>query len=77
MSLRDLFPGYYKPSENDFKAMWKDGIFVLDTSALLNLYRYTSGTRDELFRILEQLRDRLWMPYQVGLEFSRNRERVI
>jgi hypothetical protein len=38
--MRDLFPGFYRPSEEEFHRVWQEGIFVLDTNVLLNLYRY-------------------------------------
>ena len=44
-----------------------------DTNVLLNLYRFQSEARDQLFGALEKLGDRLWIPYQVGLEFHRRR----
>ena len=44
---------------------------------LLSLYRFRVEARDDLFRVLERLGDRLWIPYQVGLEFHRNRLSVI
>lgn len=57
----------------DWSAMsekvWKDGIIVFDTNVLLNLYRYSEEARDELLELMKSFQKRLWMPYQVGLEF--------
>lgn len=75
--MRDLFNHYYPPSDDFFTHLWREATFVFDTNVLLNLYRYTSQTRDDLIRVLEQLQQRIWFPHQVGLEFSRNRISVI
>ena len=57
--------------------VWQDGIIVFDTNVLLNLYRYNEEARDELLEMMKSFQKRLWMPYQVGLEFLANRETVI
>lgn len=57
--------------------VWQDCVIVFDTNVLLNLYRYNEGARDELIGMMKSFQDRLWMPYQVGLEFLLNRENVI
>ena len=44
---------------------------------LLNIYRYTPETREVLFDIIQQLKDRTWLPHQVMLEYHENREEVI
>ncbi len=75
--MRDSFYGYYPPSDNEFEELWSSGLIILDASTLLNLYRYSSPTSGEFIGVLRSLRDRLWIPYQVGLEFQRNRLDVI
>lgn len=57
--------------------VWQDGIIVFDTNVLLNLYRYNEEARDELLELMKSFQKRLWMPYQVGVEFLANREAVI
>ena len=71
--MRDTFPGYYRPSEAEFGELWDTGVFVLDTSVILNLYRYPSEARDDLLKILDAVADRLWIPHQVALEYQENR----
>jgi len=75
--MRDLFPGYYRPTQEQFQQMWRECIFVFDANVLLNIYRYSSDTRDELFDVLEHLKDRIWIPHQAMLEYHENREEVI
>ncbi|MFH8582666.1 PIN-like domain-containing protein, partial [Streptomyces zaomyceticus] len=50
---------------------------VLDTNVLLSLYEYTAESREEVLTALGQVSERLWMPYQVGLEFVRGRRGVL
>ncbi|HEU5269760.1 MAG TPA: PIN-like domain-containing protein [Jatrophihabitans sp.] len=75
--MRDLFPGYYPPSSAELAEMWNTGLVVLDASTLLNMYRYSADTRSDFVGVLNHLRDRLWIPHQVALEFQRNRLEVI
>ncbi|MFK0044741.1 PIN-like domain-containing protein [Streptomyces sp. NPDC090741] len=71
-----LQPG---PSSEDAErgAFFNDGIIVLDTNVLLSLYEYTETSRQEVLSALEQAAGRLWMPYQVGLEFVRGRRSTL
>ena len=75
--MKNLFKGYHKLDDEEFKSLWKNALFIFDTNILLNLYRYQSSTRDELLQVMERLEDRVWIPYHVGLEFQRNRLKVI
>ena len=43
--MKDIFKGYYRPSDDEFKKMWEEGIFVFDTNVLLNFYRYKKETK--------------------------------
>ncbi|MEE4544679.1 PIN-like domain-containing protein [Streptomyces sp. V4-01] len=71
-----LQPG---PSAADAErsAFFSDGVIVLDTNVLLSLYEYTETSREEVLSALEQTVGRLWMPYQVGLEFVRGRRSTL
>lgn len=75
--MKPQFCGYYPPSDTEYERLWKEATIVLDTNVLLNLYRLPTTARDELLKVLDLLKDRLWIPYQVGLEFQRRRLTVI
>lgn len=75
--MKSKFNIFYKPSEEEHRKIWDDSIFVLDTNILLNLYRYTDTTRNELINILEKLNKRVWIPHQVAMEYHFNRSKVI
>jgi hypothetical protein len=67
-TIFDGFEGYQVPSNDEADLALRSGVVVVDTNALLNLYRYNERTRDDLFRVLESLGTRLWVPHQVMLE---------
>jgi len=75
--MEENFPGYHKFKEEDFSELWRDCIFVFDTNVLLNLYRYKISTRDELLKIFNEIKDRIWIPHQVALEYHDERLNVI
>lgn len=76
--MKGRFPGYYRPTQAELDALWQDGtLVVLDTNILLHLYRVPASTRNLLLSILERLKDRLWIPHQVGIEYQRRRLSVI
>ena len=75
--MRAKFPGYYRPTEIEFSALWKDCIFVFDANVLLNLYRYTPDTKSSLLSILRKISDRIWLPYQAAYEYHNRRIDVI
>jgi hypothetical protein len=75
--LRDQFEFFYTPDDKATAAALRTGLVTPDTNVLLSLYRFQSEARDELFGALERVGDRLWVPYQVALEFHRNRLKVI
>src|ERR1022692_4157401 len=75
--MRDLYPGYKSPSDDDLTELWKTCIFAFDASALLDCYRLTPTSCDEYFWALEKIPTRLWLPHQAGLEYYDNRIEVI
>lgn len=75
--MRDKFPGYYRPTDDEFKNMWEKGLFVFDTNVLLDFYRYSDETVKELFKIMDVIQDRIWIPYQVSKEYHRNLTSIV
>ena len=75
--MKDLFKGYVSYSDSEYKRMWGGALVVVDTNILLNCYRYSSETRDKILGILEKMKGRLWLPYQVSKEFFRNKDTVM
>lgn len=75
--MKKQFAAYYELPETRIKEIWENALIVFDTNALLNLYRYKEETRNQFIKVLEFYGDRLWLPYQVGMEYHKRREVVI
>lgn len=75
--MKDIFPGHFKESEKDLKAVWDSCIFIFDANILLNLYRYSDSTRNEFLRILKKINSRTWLPHRAAEEYLNNRLSVI
>ena len=77
--MKTTFREYHQYTEEEFKKLWDECIFVFDTNTLLNMYRYRRETVDKYFKVLSDLKknNKLWIPHQVGFEFYENRISVI
>jgi PIN like domain len=75
--MKDLFPGFYKKSEESLKELWDKGLITFDANVLLSLYRYSDATRKEFFSILKKFDNKIWLTNQAALEYNRNRCEVI
>lgn len=75
--VKDRFPGWNPPGEKELQRYWRGGVVAIDANVLLNAYRYSHSTRDELLQALEGLGDRLWLPHRAAEEFHRNRLAVL
>ena len=43
----------------------------------VDLYSFQPESREDFFKVLDKLKDRIWIPYHVGLEFQRRRLDII
>jgi PIN like domain len=77
--MKKIFREYHQFTDQEFQQLWKNCFFVFDTNTLLNMYRYSRTTVDAYFDVLNELKKnkQLWIPYQVGYEFYKNRINVI
>lgn len=71
--MRSLFPGHFRPTENDFKSLWDSCIFAVDANVLLNLYRYSQETRVALEDAIKSISGRIFLPHQAAKEYLKNR----
>ncbi|MCX6674513.1 MAG: PIN domain-containing protein [Methanothrix sp.] len=67
----------YRPSKEEFQDIWKNCMFVPDTSLLLGLFRYSPNLRESIIGVFERVPERLWIPYQVAFEYHNNWENVV
>lgn len=73
--MKQNFKEFYT-SDSDPESIWSSAFVVLDSSVLLNLFRLPVSARDRLLQVLEAIREQLWLPHHVGLEYHRNRSKV-
>lgn len=69
MNLKDIFPGHFRPTDEEYQEVWENCLFVLDTNTLINLYRYSEPAKQDVIKILHKIQDRLWMPFRVAEEY--------
>ncbi|MGD2199889.1 PIN-like domain-containing protein [Lysinibacillus fusiformis] len=72
-----VFREFFYNDRLDFKNLNNDTVVIFDTNTLLNIYRYSNDTRNQLISAIKSIQSNVWMPYQVGLEFNLNRRSVI
>lgn len=77
--MNNIFRGFYMPKEKEIQEMWgnEKTLFIFDTNTILNLYRCEEQTKDDILSIMRQLGNKSWLPFQVYLEYQRNRIKVI
>lgn len=75
--MKQEFRGYYQPTKSEFDRLWADAMYVVDANVLLNLYAYSDSTCDEILRLFEEHRERMWIPYQAAGEYHECRCKVI
>jgi hypothetical protein len=64
--MKDLFPGYYPLSKDEFDELWKNCVFILDTNSILNLYRYNDETRTDFIDVLRKIEN--WALLNQGMK---------
>lgn len=75
--MREEFAEFYYPTESEIEELWQNGIIIFDTNILLNLYDLSEETSNRVLDIFEDLKDRIWIPYNVFYEYHQNRLNVI
>lgn len=78
--MREQFSCFYNDeSESYLKPIWESDktLFVFDTNVLIDLYAFQPESREDFFKVLDKLRDKIWLPYHVGLEYQRRRLEII
>ncbi len=77
--LEVLLRVHRDPDDIDFNSIWDNGLFVFDSNVLLDLYRLPESASNDLIGVLrdDQLRQRIWIGFQVIVEFLNNRHEAI
>lgn len=65
-------------TEEEEDSLWKECLFVFDSSALLNFYEYSRSTQKNIIDVIfKQLNGRLWIPHHVKDEYLKNRRTTL
>lgn len=75
--IKNIFSGHRRKTEEEIQHMLEDGLIAFDANVLLNLYRYSSSTREAFLDIISKFSDKIFLPHQVVFEYSKNRYDVI
>jgi len=77
--LDALIRTHRDPTEFDFDELWREGLFVFDSNVLLDLYRLPASASSDLIGIFKdkKLQPRIWIGFQVIVEFLNNRHETI
>jgi restriction endonuclease Mrr len=71
------FDGWLRDKPLALKEFLEHGLVVVDANVLLDLYEVGTQARNEILGTLRNIKNRLWIPNQVALEFSRRRRQVV
>ncbi|GEM_PF-6530489 len=71
--MKDLFREWYEPDDDELASFITEGRIALDTTVLFSLYRVNAPQRKQVLDVFAEVAERLWIPYQVGLEYQRGR----
>lgn len=75
--MKAKFRGRYRPSAEQFTALWNAATISMDANVLLATYEFSSRTRRELFALFDSIQERLWVPFRFAEEFHTRRLDVI
>lgn len=71
--MKEIFKGYFTPSEEEYESMWEECIFAFDANVLIDIYGENENAKDKFFEILTNVSDRIWLPHQAAMEYLRRR----
>lgn len=69
-----MFPEFIQLTVEEKEDLWNNSIFVFDTNVLLQLYKYSKTTREDMIKALQLLGDKIWIPNHVAYEYLKNRD---
>jgi len=77
--MEKLYKIHRNSNQIDFQKIWKEGVFIFDSNVLLDLYRLPESAKNDLLGVLrnENFNSRIWIGFQVIMEFLNNRLTVI
>lgn len=70
--MKSKFPEYYRIHKEDLLARFDDCVFIFDACALLDIYRLKMELTEDVFKVLEHLKEQIRIPYHVAEEYTKN-----
>lgn len=70
--MKSKFPAYYRIHRDDLLERFDDCIFMFDACALLDIYRMKKDVTDDVFKVMEHLKEQIRIPYHVAEEYFDN-----
>ncbi|MEQ5167442.1 MAG: PIN-like domain-containing protein [Proteus vulgaris] len=73
--MRSIFKGFYDITSEEEKEIFNsdDTFFIFDTNCFFNLYRCEEDSKNDFISVVDVIKSRVWFPFQVCLEYQRNR----
>lgn len=75
--MKSKFPAYHRIHRDDLLERFDDCIFMFDACALLDIYRMKKNVTDDVFKVMEHLKDQIRIPYHVAEEYFGNIHKVL
>lgn len=77
--MKEVFKDFFAIPPERLSYIWgaESTVFVFDTNCYLNMYRCEKKTREDFLKAFGKVKDKVYIPFMVGLEFNRNRSNVI
>ncbi|HDX7541986.1 DUF4935 domain-containing protein [Clostridioides difficile] len=75
--MRNTFFEYNMRGNKKIEQILSNGLIILDTNALLNLYRYNEENKNKFFEILSKVSDRIYLTNYSVKEFYKNRSEIL
>ncbi len=75
--MKTKFPAYYRIHKDDLLARFDECVFMFDACALLDIYRMKKDVTDNVFKVMEHLKNQIRIPYHVAEEYFDNIHEVL
>lgn len=75
--MKSKFPAYHRIHRDDLLARFDECVFMFDACALLDIYRMKKDVTDDVFKVMEHLKEQIRIPYHVAEEYFDNIHEVL
>ena len=75
--MKSKFPAYYRIHSEDLLSRFDDCIFMFDACTLLDIYRMKKEVTEDVFKVMDHLKEQIRIPYHVAEEYFDNIHKVL